>query len=81
MPTLRAASGYHVSQSGQLLRIEAKKWRYIQYVDRAEELYDIVNDPHEWTNLAAKKPGVMKSVKSGYLRSTMDLRSVVGPEF
>ena len=36
---------------------------YIQYVDGAEELYDIANDPHEWTNLAAKRPGVMKSMK------------------
>ena len=40
-----------------------EKWRYIQYVDGAEELYDIANDPHEWTNLAAKRPGVMKSMK------------------
>ncbi|MBT3481525.1 MAG: sulfatase [Opitutales bacterium] len=40
-----------------------EQWRYIQYVDGAEELYDIVNDPHEWTNLAAKRPEVMKSMK------------------
>lgn len=29
-------------------------WRYIRYADGGEELYDHRNDPHEWTNLAAK---------------------------
>jgi hypothetical protein len=34
-------------------------------VDGAEELYDIVNDPNEWTNLAGKseKEGVLKSMR------------------
>lgn len=32
------------------LRSEA--WRYIQYADGSEELYDERKDPHEWTNLA-----------------------------
>jgi arylsulfatase A-like enzyme len=36
--------------------ISTKAWRYIHYRNGDEELYDIVNDPHEWTNLAAK-PG------------------------
>jgi arylsulfatase A-like enzyme len=27
-------------------------WRYIQYEDGGEELYDHASDPHEWTNLA-----------------------------
>jgi len=35
------------------LRSEA--WRYIQYADGSEELYDERKDPMEWTNLA-KKP-------------------------
>ncbi|CAA6679322.1 MULTISPECIES: sulfatase [unclassified Lentimonas] len=29
-----------------------QKWRYIRYRDGGEELYDVCNDPHEWTNLA-----------------------------
>ena len=33
--------------------ISTKAWRYIHYRNGDEELYDIVNDPHEWTNLAA----------------------------
>ncbi|HIF33317.1 MAG: sulfatase [Pirellulaceae bacterium] len=27
-------------------------WRYIHYSDSTEELYNVVNDPHEWNNLA-----------------------------
>jgi arylsulfatase A-like enzyme len=30
------------------------RWHYIRYDDGAEELYDSVNDPHEWKNLAGK---------------------------
>lgn len=29
-------------------------WRYIQYLDGGEELYNIDNDVHEWNNLARK---------------------------
>ena len=32
--------------------IRTAKWRYIQYHDGSEELYDEVNDPMEWKNLA-----------------------------
>jgi len=31
----------------------SEQWRYIRYADGSEELYDMANDPHEWTNLAA----------------------------
>jgi arylsulfatase A-like enzyme len=34
--------------------IRSQRWRYIRYADGSEELYDIENDPHEWTNLAAE---------------------------
>jgi arylsulfatase A-like enzyme len=30
-------------------------WRYIQYHDGSEELYDLKNDPNEWYNLAMDK--------------------------
>ncbi len=33
--------------------IRSERWRYIRYADGSEELYDMVNDPNEWTNLAA----------------------------
>jgi arylsulfatase A-like enzyme len=32
--------------------IRSDNWRYIRYADGTEELYDIVNDPNEWHNLA-----------------------------
>ena len=30
------------------------KWRFIQYADGSQELYNEQNDPNEWTNLASK---------------------------
>ena len=34
--------------------VSTQDWRYIHYRDGGEELYDIVADPYEWTNLAGK---------------------------
>lgn len=33
--------------------VRDQRWRYIRYVDGAEELYDLENDPDEFHNLAA----------------------------
>jgi len=33
--------------------IRSEHWRFIQYADGSEELYDSRHDPHEWHNLAA----------------------------
>jgi choline-sulfatase len=33
--------------------IRTAKWRFIQYADGSEELYDMQADPHEWHNLAS----------------------------
>lgn len=35
--------------------ISERDWRYIRYVDGAEELYHIAEDPYEWHNLADHK--------------------------
>jgi hypothetical protein len=32
--------------------VRTEKWRYIQYEDGSEELYDETLDPKEWKNLA-----------------------------
>ena len=32
--------------------IRSERWRYIHYADGSEELYDMVKDSNEWTNLA-----------------------------
>jgi arylsulfatase A-like enzyme len=34
--------------------VRTENWRLIRYADGAEEFYDEVNDPYEWTNLAGK---------------------------
>lgn len=31
--------------------LRTERWRFIRYKEGAEELYDLQNDPHEWTNL------------------------------
>jgi choline-sulfatase len=33
--------------------VRSLNWRYIRYADGSEELYNLTDDPHEWTNLAA----------------------------
>ncbi len=32
--------------------VRSEHWRYIRYADGSEELYDMRQDPNEWTNLA-----------------------------
>ncbi len=32
--------------------VSGDRFRYLHYSNGTEELYDIQNDPHEWTNLA-----------------------------
>ena len=35
--------------------VRSVRWRYIQYHDGTEELYDMKSDPNEWNNLAGNK--------------------------
>ncbi len=34
--------------------VRSDRWRYIRYSDGSEELYDLRDDPREWTNLAGR---------------------------
>jgi len=34
--------------------VRTEQWRYIRYADSSEELYNHLNDPNEWTNLATR---------------------------
>ncbi len=34
--------------------IRSHRWRYIHYADESEELYDLLHDPQEWTNVASR---------------------------
>jgi len=46
--------------------IRTKGWRYIRYAEgnEGEELYDLVSDPNEWTNLATSHQELTKQFKS-----------------
>jgi arylsulfatase A-like enzyme len=33
--------------------VRTERWRYIRYADGSDELYDMLTDPNEWTNLTA----------------------------
>ena len=35
--------------------VRSSRWRYIQYSDGSQELYDHINDPNEWFNLLNKE--------------------------
>ena len=52
----------HLDQPGNYA-LSTERWRYINYVDGGEELYDIETDPYEWTNLASKPEHEAKLVE------------------
>lgn len=62
-------SAYTLVRNGHLLRTE--DWAYIRYVDRSEELYDMKNDPKQFTNLA-KVPSASNQLKT--MRGLLDER-------
>ncbi len=38
-----------------LVSVQTQDYRYVQYPDLTNELYDVFNDPYEWNNLAEKR--------------------------
>ncbi|MFB9056874.1 sulfatase [Mariniflexile ostreae] len=57
---------FSVSNGGDEFLLRTKKWAYIQYGEDASygiELYDMVNDPKQFTNVA-NKPKYAKTIKS-----------------
>ena len=53
--------------------IRTPSWRYVNAADRAEELYAIVSDPGETTNLASRYPGLLSWFRAEHLRWRRDL--------
>lgn len=48
--------------------VRTERYRYIRYRDGSEELYDLQEDPHEWTNLAKREErGELKRELAGML--------------
>ena len=46
--------------------MRTERWRYIRYKDGTEELYDLTNDPNEWTNLAGDSK--YSDIKAGFAK-------------
>lgn len=53
--------------------VRSEKWRYITYADGSEELYDMVKDPNEWTNVAAKSENAAIIIEHRKWLPKMDL--------
>ncbi len=51
----------------------------IHYVDGEEELYDIVNDPHEWDNVLSENPEVAADLRKWLPKRTSDQSREVDP--
>ena len=54
-------------------------WRYIRYAGGGEELYDIRNDPYEWSNLAGDKKHV-KTLERLRKKAPVKFAKVVEPK-
>ncbi len=64
-------AAYTSVSNGQLLR--TTRWAYMQYSSGGEELYDMVADPHQFTNLAADPAHQLVMVE---MRSAMRQKQV-----
>lgn len=57
--------------------IVSKRYRYIQYNDSSEELYDHADDPHEWNNVAGN-PKYAEIVKQHRLHVPKERHTILG---
>ena len=53
--------------------VRSLDWRYIKYADGSEELYNLHDDPNEWTNLAEN--AVFNSIKESH-RNLLPVRNL-----
>ncbi|MNR17826.1 Choline-sulfatase [compost metagenome] len=69
---------FSVSLDGEAFLLRTKEWAYIQYKEDASrgiELYDMINDPSQFNNLA-KKPDFAKVIAVLQKRLTHKLKEV-----
>lgn len=57
--------------------VRSTRYRFIQYHDGSQELYDHSTDPHEWDNLASKKE--KQSVLSAHAAFVPDIQHTILP--
>ncbi len=58
--------------------VRTADWRYIRYANGDEELYDEVNDPNEWTNLALKPEHAARKAELAKLLPSHDAPDIGG---
>ena len=57
--------------------VRTEKWRYIRYADGSEELYDEVNDPMEWKNVAGKSELISIKERLGKMMPSINVATPV----
>lgn len=55
--------GEALAELEQFRTIRMQEWKYVQNPNAGDELYDLVNDPHELRNVAATEPGVRREMR------------------
>ena len=59
--------------------VSSGDWRYIRYFDGSEELYNLKQDPREWSNVAAKsKHAKLMRQFARHIPEDADIRQTVG---
>lgn len=56
------------------------RWRYVQYTDAVQELYDVEADPEETTDLAARHPEVVRELRSRLVKWSLSVNPPPRPK-
>lgn len=79
-PKLKLNKPVIISHGPGNFAICKENWRFIQYYNGDEELYDIENDPNEFHNLA-EIPEFNKIIEDLRLHVPIDYQKIFGPRF
>lgn len=79
--TTRTASAFAFSEQGPLLSVRTKRWKLIYDEHNQQyELYDLINDPGERTNIAGQRTAVFRHLQrqlNNYLARSKQLRPIM----